>query len=103
MGGSFSAQAADLHCQGGVYTCRGKFRDLGDLTISDAGFVYWVTPWGHLTHCQFRDNILMATSFPDSPSIRIVQRVCKILISVGICEFSVHVMNCVCRRASQIL
>ena len=40
MGGPFLAQAADLHCQWGVYTCRGKFRDLGDLRISDAGFVY---------------------------------------------------------------
>ena len=79
MGGSFSAEATDLHCQWGVYTFTGKFRDLGDPRISDAGFVYWVTPWGHLTLCQFQDNILMATSFPNYPSIRIVQRVCKIL------------------------
>ena len=55
-------QAANLHCQWGVYTSGGKLRDLGELRISDSGFVYWVTPQGNLTLCQFRDNILFATS-----------------------------------------
>ena len=79
MGGSFSAQAADLHCEWGVYTNGAQFRDLGDLQITDAGFIYWDTPWGALTLCRFRDNILMATSFADSPSIGIVARVCRLL------------------------
>ena len=79
MGGSFSAQSADLHCQWGVYQHRNLFRGLGELRVTDSGFIYWDTPWGALTLCQFRDNILLATSFPDSPSIRVVQRVCDIL------------------------
>ena len=40
MGGSFSAQAADLHCLWGVYKNRHKFRTLGELRISDEGFPY---------------------------------------------------------------
>ena len=79
MGGSFSAQAADLHCQWGVYMNRARFRDLGELRITDTGFIYWDTPWGALTLCQFRDNILMATAFADTPAIKIVKRVCHLL------------------------
>ena len=79
MGGSFSAQAADLHCQRGVYTNRARFRDLGELRITEARFIYWDTPWGALTLCLFRDNILMATAFTDTPSIGIVERVCRLL------------------------
>ena len=81
MGGSFSAQSADLHCQWQVYKHRGKFRDLGQLRISDSGFVYWEAQWGNVTLCQFRDNILMATSFLDHPTIGIVKRVLTILQS----------------------
>ena len=40
MGGSFSAQATDLHSLWGVYKTRQKFRALGDLHMSDEGFAY---------------------------------------------------------------
>ena len=79
MGGSFSAQSAELHCQWEVYQHRHLFRDLGTLQITASGFVYWETEWGVLSLCQFRDNILLATSFPDTPHRTIVQRVCSIL------------------------
>ena len=54
----------------------GPVSRLGQLQIDDSGFVYWVTPWGNLSPCQFHDNILMATSFPDSPHVAIVSKVC---------------------------
>ena len=38
-------------------------------------------PQGKTALCQFKDNILIATSFPDSPQIRVVERVCRILES----------------------
>ena len=81
MGGSFFAQAADLHSLWGVYTGRHKFSDLGDLHISDEGFPYLVSQRGNIALCQFRDNIPIATSFLDSPQARVVDRVCKILES----------------------
>ena len=64
-----------------MYTGRHKFRDLGDLRISDEGFPYWVSPQGNIALCQFEDNIRIATSFPYSPQARVVDRVCKILES----------------------
>ena len=79
MGGSFSAQSADLHCQWGVYEHRHLFRRLGQLHIGDSGFAYWDTPWGVLSLRQFRDNVLMATSFPDSPDIGIVAHIRSLL------------------------
>ena len=79
MGGSFSPQSADLHCQWGVYKHRHLFRRLGQLHIGDSGFAYWDTPWGVLSLCQFRDNVLMATSFPDSPDIGIVAHIRSLL------------------------
>ena len=41
MGGSFSAQSADLHSVWGAYTGRQEFRRLGALTISPEGYVLW--------------------------------------------------------------
>ena len=79
MGGSFSAQSADLHCQWEVYQNRHLFRELGTLQITASGYVYWETEWGVLSLCQFTDNILLATSFPNSPRRAIVRQVCSIL------------------------
>ena len=62
MGGSFSAQAADLHSLWGVYKGRHKFRALGELRISDEGFPFWVSDHGRVGFCHFHDNILVATS-----------------------------------------
>ena len=58
MGGSFSAQSADLHSVWGAYT--GRQERLGALTISPEGYVLWTGRW-RISLCQFRDNILMAT------------------------------------------
>ena len=80
-GSPFSAQAADLHCLWGVYKNRHKFRALGELRIADEGFPYWVNASGIIPLCQFQDNILIATSYPDSPTERIVDTVCRILES----------------------
>ena len=40
MGGPFSAQAAHLHRVWTAYQRSGLFRQLGDLKVSDSGFVY---------------------------------------------------------------
>ena len=79
MGGSFSAQAADLHSLWSVYTSYHPFYTLSQLSVSPEGFPYWRNAHGTVAPCQFRDNILIATSFSDSPRTHIVETVCKIL------------------------
>ena len=79
MGGSFSAQAADLHNLWKVYTNRQLLRRLGSLTVSEAGFPYWESPQGITALCQFRDNILIATTTPDTEAHPIIAIVCNLL------------------------
>ena len=79
MGGSFSAQAADLHSLWSVYIHRGLFRRLGTLRVTDSGFPYWENSHGRVSMQQFRDNILVASSYPDSPQVQLIQTICNIL------------------------
>ena len=81
MGGSFLAQAANLHSLWEVYSNGHLFRQLGALHIFESGFPFWETPHGIITLCQFRDNILVASTYKDSPSTPIIQTVCNILRS----------------------
>ena len=81
MGGSFSAQSANLQCQWEVYQHR-HLRNWETYIISATRFVYWGTEWGKLGLCQFRDNILLATSLEDDPQVAVVQNVCTILQTV---------------------
>ena len=83
MGGSFSAQAADLHSLWQVYSNHHLLRRLGSLTVSEAGFPYWESPQGITGLCQFRDNILIATTYPDTASHPIVSTVCNLLARHG--------------------
>ena len=53
MGGSFSAQAADLHSLWGVYKVQHKFRALAELQILDERFLYWKDDLGMVALCQF--------------------------------------------------
>ena len=46
MGGSFSAQVADLHSIWCVYTNRTLLRQLGSLKVADGGLAYWESPEG---------------------------------------------------------
>ena len=94
MGGSFSAQAADLCSLWGVYNNRHLFRRSGTLHISDSGIPFWESPYRIITLCQFRGNILVASKFTDSPSTPIIQTVCDILHS----SWNVHVL-CECMSA----
>ena len=73
MGGPFSAQAADLHCVWTAYQHRGLFRQLGDLKVSESGFVYWVGKHT-VAMCQFRDNILVATDAPQEACVELVEQ-----------------------------
>ena len=61
MGGSFSAQSADLHSIWGAYNGRQGFRRLGALNISPEGYVHWTGRW-QVAMCQFRNNILVASN-----------------------------------------
>ena len=79
MGGSFSAQSADLHSSWALYEGRKLLRSLGDLHFTSRGFPYWVNDKGGVSLCQFRDNSLVAYSYPDSAHERLIHRVCNIL------------------------
>ena len=79
MGGSFSAQSADLHRLWSVCTIRHQFYRLGNLRVSDEGLVYWENPLGRVSLWQIRDNVLVASSYPDSPQTRLIETVCDIL------------------------
>ena len=52
MGGSFSAQSADLHSCWGLYQARRFLRSLGSLHFNSAGFSYWVNQQGCVSQCQ---------------------------------------------------
>ena len=56
MGGSFSAQSANLHSIWAAYKGRQEFRRLGALNVSPKGYIYWTGKW-KVAMCQFRDNI----------------------------------------------
>ena len=84
MGGSFSAQSANLHSLWSVYTYtdsthRHLFRQLGTLKIAEQGFIYWENARGKVSLQQFRDNILIASTYPDSPETALVHAVRGIL------------------------
>ena len=78
MGGPFGAQAADLHCVWTAYQRRGLFRRLGDLKVSDSGFVYWVGVHT-IAMCRFRDNILVATDAPQEACAELVEQIRYVL------------------------
>ena len=45
MGGSFSAQSADLHSIWASYKGKQAFRSLGTLHVSQEGYVFWTGRW----------------------------------------------------------
>ena len=75
MGGSYSAQSADLHSLWSLYTHRYLFRQPGTLKIAEQGFIYWENARGKVSLQQFRDNILVASTYPDSPETALVHKV----------------------------
>ena len=59
-----------------IGSCSATF---GQLQIDGSGFVFWITP-SESSHCaSFGILFLLATSFPNSPRIAIVSRICRIL------------------------
>ena len=79
MGGSFSAQAVDLHSLWGVYTHRHLFHALGFLNVWPEGFAWWDGLYRRVSLCRFHNNVLIATDFEDSPETPIVQTICNML------------------------
>ena len=79
MGGSFSAQSADLHSCWGLYQARRFLRSLGSLHFTSAGFPYWVNQQGCVSLCQFRDNVLIASNYGDNSHTRLVHDMCTAL------------------------
>ena len=84
MGGSFSAQSANLHSLWSVYTHRHLFRQLGTLKIAEQGFIYWENARGKVSLQHFRDNILIASTYPNSPETALVHTVRGILQQAGV-------------------
>ena len=79
-----TAECAALVTCGNAYPLRSAIcnqaeRDSSSLTVSEAGFPYWESPQGINALCQFRDNILIATTNPDTTSHPIVSTVCSLL------------------------
>ena len=60
MGGSLSAQSADLHSVWCTYTLKHMFRTLADLHGTPEGYTYWQGCYGSAL-CQFKDNIVQCT------------------------------------------
>ena len=81
MGGSFSAQSADLHSVWGAYKRRNRFRQLGALHVSPEGFVHWVGRWT-IALIQFRANVLLATDAPRTDFQEVVEEVRGVLEEV---------------------
>ena len=68
-----------MHSCWGAYKGRRMLRSLGALCFTKSGFLFWRTTKGVMTMCQFRDNILVASSYPDSERVRLIQTVCGLL------------------------
>ena len=79
MGGSFSAQSVDLRSCWAVYQGRKLLRSLGEPRFTESNFPFWATHGGVMTMCQLRDNILVASSYPDSDRVQLIHAVCRLL------------------------
>ena len=71
--------SADLHSSWALYECQRLLRSLGDLHFTDSGFPYWESGLGRVTMCQFRDNILVASSYPDCAHTKLIRNICQAL------------------------
>ena len=81
MGGSFSAQTADLYCFWAFHFLKARSRQWGKLSTSPEGYPVWTSSTGHIMAlAQFRDNILVAPAGPRATSV--VRDVCHTLTSV---------------------
>ena len=78
MGGSFSAQAADLYCIWAFHLLKARSRQWGKLSTSPEGYPVWTSSTGRIMAlAQFRDNILIASAGPRATSV--VRDVCNTL------------------------
>ena len=66
-----------------LYESRQLLRSLGDLHFTACSFPYWVNHLGTVSLCQFRDNILVASSYPDSQHTRFIHNICNISGKAG--------------------
>ena len=81
MGGSFSAQSADLYCIWAFHLLKARSRQWGELTTSPCGFPVWKSPTGRtMALAQFRDNVLIASAGPRTASA--ARDVCQMLSDV---------------------
>ena len=49
------------------------------LHFTDSGFPYRENSLGRVTMCQFRDNILVASSYPDCAHTKLIRNICYFL------------------------
>ena len=72
----------------GVYSNIHVFHQFGPLHISELGLPFGEAPHGIITLCQFRDNILLASTYKESPSTPITQTSCDIVCT----SWNLHVL-----------
>ena len=91
MGGLFSAQSADLHC---IWMCKKSvslLRAVGDMMVTDSGFLQWTLQTGDIVALQqFRDNLMVAAKGPTAKTA--MYTVCQTMESI----WGLHVL-CPCR------
>ena len=75
----FFAQDANHHLVWGAYKGRRKFRQLGRLEISTPGWLVRHGPYGCLSVCQSRDNIMVATDASPRDRSTVFQMVWEVL------------------------
>ena len=96
MGGSFSAQSADLHC---VWMCKKMVSlmcYLGEMSVTDAGILQWHLPSNDVVALhQFGDNLMVASKGPTPHSAMYV--VCMTMESI----WNLRVL-CPCREEIQM-
>ena len=73
MGGPFSAQSADLHTLWKTKCAGKKLRDWGTLSVSEEGYLVWQRGPVWFILCQFRDNILCASSMRPGQTTSVIQ------------------------------
>ena len=81
MGGSFSAQSADLYCIWAFHLHKARSRQWDVLSTSSGGYPIWRTATGRLMAlAQFRDNIIVASRGPRAADA--MREVCGTLSTV---------------------
>ena len=76
-------QRADLHTLWKIKRAGKRWRDWGELHISDTGYVDSSQGNVWFSLCQFRDNVLIACNLPPAADTPLAQVICDTLSEMG--------------------